>query len=347
MVFVDEKDRFFSTFPMYRLHGLVMGLLWPLSRGAAITFSSAFDVLIDDMRALRSTVLLGAPILFERIHERLWENICRQGMEAEIKLAIKTTDAIVGEKSRQSSKRTVMAQIHKIFGGELRLMIPCGGMADAAAMSGLRALGFSPLVGLGTTGTASLICLNRDLYYRDGSVGLVTPDVLLDIADEGIDGVGEIRLRGEQVTVGYYKAPERTARRIRKGWFYTGVRAYQDDDGFVYVVGMKKNAFTVTGGHVVSPEFLEKNLMGLGQVREAAVLGYPLTENEMSAVALILPQEGCGEQELKRLVSEINATLPDYQRIREFVTLDAPLERGAYQKLRRSRLKDLFEQKRH
>jgi long-chain acyl-CoA synthetase len=321
----------------------MLGLLWPISRGASVSFSTAFDTLIDDMREWHPTVLLGSPILFERIYEKLWENIRLQGMENDIRLAIKTTDAISGEKAKLSSKRSVLSQIHKTFGGELRFMIPCGGSLDVTVASGLRALGFSPFCGLGTTGTAGLISLNRDVYYRDDSVGLVTPDVLLDIADEAPDGVGEIRVRGEQVTAGYYKSPEHTTRRIRNGWFYTGVRAYQDDDGFVHVVGMKKNAFMGKGGNWVSPEALEALLKDAPQVREAAVLGYPLSGEALEAVALIVPQDGCREAELKRVIAEINATLPTDQWIRDFVISDAPLERGANQKLRRGGLFERFD----
>ena len=343
MVSIGNKDRFFSAFPIYRLHGLLTGLLWPFSRGAAVTFSMDFHEMIDDMRALQPTALLGAQVLFERIYDKLWENIRRQGMENEIRLAIKTTDAIAGEKAKLTSKRSVFAQIHKTFGGELRVLIPCGGRLDCAVVSGLRALGFLPIAGLGTAETTGLISMNRDLYYRDGSLGLVTPDVLLDIADEGPDGVGEIRVRGKQVMMGYYNAPERTKQRVRDGWFYTGVRAYQDDDGFVHVVGMQKNAFMGAGGVWISPEVLEVLLAEIGQVRDAAILGYPLTGNGLDVVALIVPQDGVGEPELKRAIAELNASLTDYQRIREFVILDVPLERGADQQLRRGGLLALFE----
>jgi fatty-acyl-CoA synthase len=117
----------------------------------------------------------------------------------------------------------------------------------------------------------------EDAIRKIGSIGY--PNFYIDIQIVGDHGrpvargeVGELILRGPMMMTGYWKNPKATAETIRDGWFYTGDLVRQDEDGFVYVVGRKKDMF-ISGGENVYPPEVEQVLRQMGQIREVAVIG--------------------------------------------------------------------------
>jgi long-chain acyl-CoA synthetase len=86
--------------------------------------------------------------------------------------------------------------------------------------------------------------------------------------------VGELAVRGALVTKGYYKAPAETAEVYRQGWFYTGDMAYQDKDGFIYLVGRNREMIN-RGGENVYPVEVENVLHLHPKILDVAVFGLP------------------------------------------------------------------------
>ena len=92
--------------------------------------------------------------------------------------------------------------------------------------------------------------------------------------DCGPDEIGELWLRSEVVTPGYWRNPEATAEAITDGWFHTGDMVRCDAEGFTYVMDRKKNMY-ISGGENVYPAEVEAVLVSHDTVREAAVIGVP------------------------------------------------------------------------
>ncbi|MGE4133741.1 MAG: class I adenylate-forming enzyme family protein [Bdellovibrionales bacterium] len=110
-----------------------------------------------------------------------------------------------------------------------------------------------------------------------GSIGF--PNFYIEarvVDDESVDvkngEIGELILQGPMIMSGYHNHPEATAKTIRDGWLYTGDLVRQDEEGFFYVVGRKKEMF-ISGGENVYPAEIEKVLRQVEGVREAAVVG--------------------------------------------------------------------------
>ena len=104
----------------------------------------------------------------------------------------------------------------------------------------------------------------------------------------GTDNVGEIIVRGHNVTKGYYKRPEATAETIRNGWLHTGDLGYRDEDGYYFIVDRLKD-LVIRGGYNVYPREVEEVLYEHPDVVEAAVVGRPderLGEEVVAFVAL-------------------------------------------------------------
>lgn len=143
-----------------------------------------------------------------------------------------------------------------------------------------RTFGVAILEGYGLSETSPVICFNQLGFERKpGSIGRPVFGTELRVVDDSDQDVptgqpGEIIVRGHSVMKGYYKRPEATAEAMRGGWFHTGDIAYQDADGYYFIVDRKKDMI-LRGGYNVYPRELEEVLMTHPAVSMAAVIGVP------------------------------------------------------------------------
>src|SRR5262249_59336064 len=122
---------------------------------------------------------------------------------------------------------------------------------------------------------------------RRGSVGKAIPGVEIKVADDG-----EILVRGDNVTKGYFNAADETARAFEDGWFHTGDIGEMAPDGQVFIRGRKKEMIVTPEARNVSPEDVEGVLNHLPGVRDSAVGGLPMTagsEERVHAVLVVDP----------------------------------------------------------
>lgn len=354
MLYIDDKDVFLSVLPIHHAYECTCGFLCQVYRGSTVAFSEGLRHITRNMQEVHPTMILCVPLLLETMYNKVWANIRKQGMEGKVKAAIKMTNAIPSAKLRLAAKKKVFAQIHKSFGGKLRIMISGGAAVDPKIMQGLRDLGIAAYQGYGLTECAPLAALNRDTFYNDGSAGMATPNALLDIYDVQGDGTGEIRYKGDNIMLGYYKQPEMTAEVIRDGWFYTGDLGYLDKDGFLFITGRKKNVIVTSNGKNIFPEELETYLGRTPYVAESVVVGYMNPKKkDYDIVAIIRPDldrmvEDFGadytrdqlETELKKALSEVNGIVQSYKRIETFVIRDEEFPKNTSRKIKRAGIAD-------
>ncbi len=352
MVYLDEKDVFLSTLPLHHAYECTCGFLCPMSRGCAVAFSDGLQFLGREMKEVSPTVMVTVPSVLDGMSERLWRHLDAHNASDQVRRMIAVTNTVPNQKAGLSAKRKAFSPIHNSFGGKLRLMISVGALATEDIVKGFRDLGIPVLQGYGITECSPVIALNRDTCFRDDSVGLCTPNGLLDIAKMQEDGVGEIRYRGEGVMVGYYKMPEQTREVIHDGWFYTGDMGYLDGEGFLHVIGQKKNVIDAGDGNMIFPEELEAVLCRSSYIKECVVVGYPDEKNRIPhVVALIYPdieaiKEAYGtdvsqaqiHNALQRVLAEANGLFPSYKRIETFLIRDEEFPKTPMQRIRRAGL---------
>jgi long-chain acyl-CoA synthetase len=133
---------------------------------------------------------------------------------------------------------------------------------------------------------------------RDGSVGLPLPGIDMDIValDDprrvlGPGEKGEIRIKGPNVTPGYWNAPAETAAAFVDGWFLTGDIGYMDADGWFYLVDRKKDMI-ISGGFNVYPRSIEEAVYEHPAVAEVSVIGVPDTYRGEAAKAFVQLKPG-------------------------------------------------------
>lgn len=207
------------------------------------------------------------------------------------------------------------------------------GSAPLAART-LRALqerlpnaGVTNSYGLTEAGPAYVVMPKEEATKRIGSVGKPLPPTEIKIVDDddrecGPGEVGELlaRLPGRQRE--YYRNDEATAQAwTSDGWLRSGDFAYLDEDGFLYIVGRKKDLI-IRGGHNIYPSDIETVILEHPAVREAAVAGvpHPVLGEDVAAYVVVKPGVELSADELQEFCAE---RLADYKRPRQVTFLDA------------------------
>lgn len=156
-----------------------------------------------------------------------------------------------------------------------------------------------PLVqgwGMTETSPAGTMLDAADAIRKLGSAGRCLMHTAIRIVDdEGGDvapgGIGELLIKGPNITPGYWNNPEATKKSFTDGWLHTGDAARQDEEGFVYIVDRWKDMY-ISGGENVYPAEVENVLFQLPQVADAAIIGVPNERWGEVGMAVIVRKEG-------------------------------------------------------
>jgi long-chain acyl-CoA synthetase len=223
--------------------------------------------------------------------------------------------------------------VHRHFGWKFWAFVVGAAPLDPELEAFWGELGFAVIQGYGLTETAPIVTLNHPFGTRRGSVGKAIAGVEVKIAPDG-----EILVRGENVTKGYFGAEDETARAFADGWFHTGDIGEIGDNGQLFIRGRKKEMIVTPEGLNVFPEDVERVLNQLPGVRDSAVVGVPVGGEERVHGVLVL-DPGADPDAIAR---DANARLADHQKIRRALVWpepELPRTEGT-RKLKRSIIRD-------
>jgi long-chain acyl-CoA synthetase len=230
--------------------------------------------------------------------------------------------------------------IHRMFGFKFWAFVVGAAPLPSELEEFWKRLGFVVIQGYGLTETAPIVTLNHPFKTSTGSVGTAIKGVEIRIAEDG-----EILVRGENVTTGYYSidgpstgaaSPGRTL--DADGWLHTGDIGTIDEQGRVFIKGRKKEMIVTPEGLNVFPDDVERVLNAQAGVRESAAIGRESQGQERVHAVLVL-ETGTDPE---AVVREANRTLQDHQRVRSFsIWSDGALPRTeGTKKLRRSAIRE-------
>ncbi len=150
---------------------------------------------------------------------------------------------------------------------------------------------------------------------------------------------GEILIRGQHVMKGYWRNPEETAEALRGGWFHTGDLGYMDEEGYLYLVGRKKDLI-ISGGENIYPMEVEEALYSHPSVLEAAVIGVSDKKWGETVKAIVALKPGMTATEAG-MIDHCRSHLASYKKPTSVEFIDA-LPRNAAGKIMKIVLKDKY-----
>ncbi|WP_462413286.1 class I adenylate-forming enzyme family protein [Neobacillus sp. Marseille-QA0830] len=197
--------------------------------------------------------------------------------------------------------------------------------------------------GYGLSEAAPAVSGYRDgMPYKKGSVGVPIEGVEIRIVDPNdrevpVGEVGELIVRGDNVTPGYFENEEETARVLKNGWLHTGDMAKLDEEGFLYIVDRKKDLI-IRGGFNIYPRDIEELLSAHPAVLENAVIGVPDERMGEEVLAFVVKKPGSDVTQ-QELIEYCQAHIAKNKSPRNIVFIDS-LPRNGVGKILKTRLRD-------
>lgn len=253
----------------------------------------------------------GVPLVVETIYDRIWKTAKKTGREDILKKGLKISNFLM--KLGIDRRRKIFKTIIDNLGGNLNMIVCGGANLDPKYEKGMHEFGIEIYNGYGMTECSPAITCNRPGQRKFGSVGTPLDCCEIKINNPDEDGVGEIFVKGKNVMAGYYNDPEATAEAFDGEWFRTGDHGRIDEDGFLFIVGRKKNLIVLSNGKNVSPEELEDKLSRIDYVKEVLVY-----EEDKKIVAEFFLNEDDYPDARSRIqndVNEFNRKMPLFKNI--------------------------------
>lgn len=294
-----------NIMPLFHIHGLVAGVLAPLSAGSQVFCTPGFHALrfFGWMEDAHPTWYTAVPTMHQAI-------LGRARGHADV---IARHPLRFLRSSSSSMPPQVIRDLEATFGAPL---IEAYGMTEAAHQ-----MASNPL---------------PPAVRKPGTVGLAAgPEMAIMGADGRLLGpgeVGEIVIRGPNVTAGYESNAAANAEAFQGGWFRTGDEGVADDDGYLRITGRLKEIIN-RGGEKISPREVDEVLMDHPAVAQVVCFGmpHPKLGEEVAAVVVLRDGHAATEHELQRFVSQHAA---DFKVPRKILFMDE-IPKGATGKLQR------------
>lgn len=303
---IGTGDRYMSYLPLAHIFDR-MGEESMLGIGAAIGYwQGSLPKLVGDIEALRPTIFVGVPRVFDRIYTRVKQNVETSGFIKKFlfewgfnrKLhALK--DGFSHDKASPFFDKLVFSKVKARLGGHVRMILTGGAPIAPHTEEFLKVCFCAPVVqgyGLTETCAGSFITLKDD-PTMDGTVGPPLPLVNLcleSVPDMGYDAngdvaIGEVCIKTPASFGGYYKAADMTAEVLEdNGWFHTGDVGMITPEGALKLVDRKKNILKLSQGEYVAVEKIEGAYKESTSVEQIWVYGDSFKN---FLVAVVVPTE--------------------------------------------------------
>ena len=343
---IYSTDTNIAFLPFHHIFGSTCMVVM-LAYGVRTVFPDGLRYIKKNLNEYGVSVFVGVPVLVEAIYKTIMKEVKKQGKTKLVNIATKISNFLL--KLHIDLRRILFKSIINELGGKLRFVISGGAPADSKIAKGFNDLGIEVVQGYGLTETSPVIAAENKKCMKAGTVGIPMLNVKLEIENPDENGIGEIRVKGPNVMLGYYENEEATKEVLKDGWFYTGDLGYLDKNGCLAITGRSKNLIVLKNGKKVFPEELETLVNRLELVEECMVYGMPdeKDKNDVKlSIKVVYNKEIVKEkysdktkEELYKIIwteiKEINKTLPRYKYIKGMILTDEELIKTTTKKVKR------------
>jgi long-chain acyl-CoA synthetase len=345
------SDTAYLFLPLAHAYALLIQLLSFDGGGTIAYFGGDTKAVVPELAEVKPTYLPSVPRIFEKIYTLASTGIKAKMSDEEFKgmieLGVKVRDADAHGREVPADLRAkfealdeqVFKSVRAIFGGNVRQAVTGAAPIAQEILEFFYACGVPVLEGYGMTETATVATYSTIENHKFGTVGRALPGVECRIAEDG-----ELLIKGANIFQGYYKDAEKSFGTIADGWLHTGDLAKIDEDGYISIVGRKKDIIITAGGKNITPALIENDLKQNRWISQAVMHGdrrpYPvilvtLDPEEAPALAEELGIEGSdpaalGEhpkvrEHIGEIIDKVNAHYAQVEQVKKFAILDHDL----------------------
>jgi long-chain acyl-CoA synthetase len=315
--------RFLNLLPLSHIFGQLMGVFVPPLLRGEVFFQQSLSAprIIETVKRERISVLIAVPRILDVLREKIERDCETRGKLEEFR---RTLAAARGR--NPLGRWWDFRAVHSMFGLKFWAFISGGATLAPDAEEFWDRLGFAVIQGYGMTETASLVSVNHPFKMVRGSIGKVMPGQEVRLAPDG-----EILVRGDNVTSGYWKAAEGFGA-TEEGWFRTGDVGEMDAKGNLRFKGRKKDVIVTAAGMKVYPEDLERVFDRDPEVKASVIVTAAGPGGPEPLAVLILRHP---DTDARSVVERANRSLAQHQRVRRwFVWPEEDFPRSSTQKVR-------------
>jgi long-chain acyl-CoA synthetase len=338
--------------PLAHAFALLVQLLAIDGGGIIAYWGGDGQKIVPELQEVSPSYFPSVPRIFEKIYTLATAAVQRASPEDRerfreaVKLGVRVRDMLVRdepvpaelEEPFQQAEEQLYRNVRAIFGGNIRQAVTGAAPIAPEILEFFYACGVPVLEGYGMTETATVATYSNPEHHRFGTVGRALPGCEIKIAEDG-----EVLIKGPNIFTGYYKNDDASFGAVRDGWLHTGDLGSLDEDGYLSIIGRKKDIIITAGGKNLTPANLENDLKQSRWVSHAVMHGdrrpYPvmlitLDEEELRQWA----QERGKPEAIARLsrdtevrsliqaeLDRANAKYAQVEQVKKFVILDHDL----------------------
>jgi long-chain acyl-CoA synthetase len=352
---VGPEDSTLVFLPSAHIAQRIVLELIPIRMGMPVWFSESLSRLPSELKAVRPTIFLAPPRVWERMYATIQNELRKRpaiarkifyialGIGSEVFRRRLERRPVPGWMSRAQklADRLVFAKIRERLGGRIRIAASGAAPLGKDLAEFFAAIGMPLVEGYGLT-EAGVLCFNPLNRPKPGSIGTALPGVEMRLAEDG-----ELQVRTPCLFMGYYKDDSATRSVVDEdGWFSTGDIAEADREGYWYITGRKKELIVSSNGKKIYPAKIENLFRTEAVINQVVLIG----DKKPYVTALMTVNAGESkdvprdtEHAVRQAVARVNRHLADFERIRRFKVLDRDfsIEHGELtptMKIRRSRV---------
>ena len=344
----DETNTSMSILPMHHATEINTHIFTRMAAGRLTYINDNMKNMMTNIKIFKPYVITIVPMIANAFYNTIWANAKKAGKDEKLKKGIKLCKLM--NKFGKDITHTLFKEVYEPFGGNLKQIVCGGAMLNPEVVQGFKDLGVYIVNGYGITECGPLISMNTETYEEVYSVGKIGDTMEVKIADKNEDGLGELCVKGKNVSSGYYNDPEATAQAFDKdGFFHTGDLVTMDENGRLYLSGRKKNAIVLENGKNICPEEIEHEiLINIPYASESVVYMAPFTNKQGKEINGLCVGLFIQDEEIRKDTAKIiedfrnlNKTLPTYKQLKFIDLKETEFEKTSTRKIKRDKLLDI------
>jgi long-chain acyl-CoA synthetase len=282
LLHLGPSDSVLSYLPLSHIAEQMFTIHTAISAGYQVYFAESLEKLADNLREVNPTVIFGVPRVWERFYAGVSTRLAEatgakakiatwaQGVGRQVwaeKNAGREVSGLLGLQYKLAD-RLVFAKLKAALGmARMRHCITGAAPIQPEILEFFSGLDVPIYEVYGQSEDCGPTSTNSPGATKYGTVGKAWPDVEVKIAEDE-----EILVKGKNVFMGYYKNPEATAADLQNGWLHSGDLGKFDSDGYLSIIGRKKEIMITAGGKNIAPKNIEAALKNVDLIAEAVII---------------------------------------------------------------------------